>query len=67
MSGLIFQAYLMDKGLPDDTELPVIRSHEKITCLEQDRRLPLFGYSVEDLTMLIVPMILNKLVQLCII
>ncbi|KXJ22785.1 putative glutamate synthase [NADPH] [Exaiptasia diaphana] len=56
----LHKAYKKAKCLDVNVELPVIRSHEKITCLEQDRRLPLFGYSVEDLTMLIVPMIINK-------
>jgi hypothetical protein len=54
------QAYRMSKGLPANAVLPVIRSFDKISCLEEDRRLPLFGYSVEDLTMLIVPMIINR-------
>ncbi|EDO38711.1 predicted protein [Nematostella vectensis] len=51
---------LEDLHKGDHMTLPSIQSFERVQCLEQDRRLPLFGYSVEDLTMLIVPMIRDK-------
>ena len=39
----------------DKIELPIHSG-----CLEEDRRLPMFGWTVEGLNMLVLPMIRDK-------
>lgn len=54
-------AYVKKYGkVPDE----ISRQRESMTMggrsVETDRRLPLFGYSVEDLNMLLLPMMINS-------
>ena len=58
--GNLRDAYMKKHGTKPD-----LISHERESLsmggrsVETDRRMPLFGYSVEDLNMLILPMVIN--------
>jgi hypothetical protein len=56
----IHDAYNKVRGLPQGT-LSVTRNNSLKISIHQDRRLPTFGYSVEDISMLVLPMIRNRL------
>ena len=53
-------AYNRAKGLPKGT-VSVTKSSSLEISVHHDRRLPTFGYSVEDISMLVLPMIRNRL------
>ena len=57
----IHDAYNKVKGLPEGT-VSVTKNNSLKISIHQDRRLPTFGYSVEDISMLVLPMIRNRLV-----
>lgn len=59
----IHNAYNKIKGLPAGTVSVTQRNPLNIS-IHQDRRLPAFGYSVEDISMLVLPMIRNRFVHL---
>ena len=54
-------AYMKRHGKEPD-EIPPERESSTMggRSVETDRRMPLFGYSVEDLNMLLLPMIINS-------
>ena len=56
----IHDAYNEVKGLPQGT-ISVTRKNSLEISIHHDRRLPTFGYSVEDISMLVLPMIRNRL------
>jgi glutamate synthase (NADPH/NADH) len=56
----IHDAYNEVKGLPQGT-VSVTRKNSLEISIHHDRRLPAFGYSVEDISMLVLPMIRNRL------
>ena len=56
----IHDAYNEVKGLPQGT-VSVTRKNSLEISIHHDRRLPTFGYSVEDISMLVLPMIRNRL------
>jgi glutamate synthase (NADPH/NADH) len=56
----IHDAYNEVKGLPQGT-ISVTRKNSLEISIHHDRRLPAFGYSVEDISMLVLPMIRNRL------
>ena len=56
----IHNAYNKLKGLPEGT-ISVTKKSFLETSIHHDRRLPTFGYSVEDISMLVLPMIRNRL------
>ena len=57
------RSYLETNGLISGS-IPLIQSTEKnVSQVDKDHRMTLFGYSVENLSMLIVPMIRNRSVQ----
>ena len=55
----IHNAYNRVKGLPEGT-VTVIKQNSLEMSVHHDRRLPTFGYSVEDISMLVLPMIRNR-------
>ena len=55
----IHNAYNRVKGLPEGT-VTVIKLNSLEMSVHHDRRLPTFGYSVEDISMLVLPMIRNR-------
>lgn len=55
----LHNAYNKDKGLPEGHTL-VSKENPLEISIHYDRRLPTFGYSVEDISMLVLPMIRNK-------
>ena len=55
----IHQAYQASKNLSADA-VPLIQHSSQNELLHRDRRLPMFGYSLEDLNLLILPMVKNK-------
>ena len=58
------RSYLETHGLISGS-IPLIQSSEKnVSRVDKDHRMTLFGYSVEDLSMLVVPMIKNRYVHL---
>lgn len=58
----IHQAYQASKNLSAD-EVPLIQPPSQNELIHRDKRLPMFGYSLEDLNLLILPMVKNKLVN----
>lgn len=58
----IHQAYQTSKKLSAD-EVQLIQHPSENELIHRDRRLPMFGYSLEDLNLLILPMVKNKLVK----
>ena len=56
----IHNAYNKLKGLPEGT-VSVTKKTFVDVSIHHDRRLPTFGYSVEDISMLVLPMIRNRL------
>ena len=57
----IHQGYQASKNLSADA-VPLIQHSSQTELIHRDRRLPMFGYSLEDLNLLILPMVKNKLV-----
>ena len=57
----IHMAFQAVKNLSADS-FPLIQQPSQKELIHRDRRLPMFGYSLEDLNMLILPMVKNKLV-----
>lgn len=55
----IHEAYRASRNLSVD-EVPLIQHSSQNELIQRDRRLPMFGYSLEDLNLLILPMIKNK-------
>ncbi|CAB4002329.1 glutamate synthase 1 [NADH], chloroplastic-like, partial [Paramuricea clavata] len=55
----IHNAYNEVKGLPQGT-VSVTKNNSLEISIHHDRRLPTFGYSVEDISMLVLPMIRNR-------
>lgn len=58
----IHQAYQASKNLSAD-KVPLIQPSSQNELIHRDKRLPMFGYSLEDLNILILPMVKNKLVE----
>lgn len=58
----IHQGYHTSKNLSAD-KVPLIQHPSENKLIHRDRRLPMFGYSLEDLNLLILPMVKNKLVE----
>ena len=58
----IHQAYRAAKNLSED-ETTLIQLPAQNELIQSDRRLPMFGYSLEDLNLLILPMVKNKSVE----
>lgn len=59
----IHQAYQTSKSLSAG-EVQLIQHPSENELIHRDRRLPMFGYSLEDLNLLILPMVKNKLVSI---
>ena len=57
----IHQAYQTSKNLSAG-QVQLIQHPSQNELIHRDRRLPMFGYSLEDLNLLILPMVKNKLV-----
>ena len=57
----IHQAYQASKNLSEDA-VPLIQPSSRNELIHRDTRLPMFGYSLEDLNLLILPMVKHKLV-----
>lgn len=55
----IHAAFLASKNLSADT-VPLIQKPSQNELIHRDRRLPMFGFSLEDLNLLILPMVKNK-------
>ena len=55
----IHQSFKASKNLSDGA-LPLIQHPAQNELLHRDRRLPMFGYSLEDLNILVLPMVKNK-------
>lgn len=55
----IHQAYQASKNLSAD-KVPLIQPSSQNELIHRDKRLPMFGYSLEDLNILILPMVKNK-------
>lgn len=55
----IHQAYQGSNNLSADA-VPLIQPPSQNELIHRDRRLPMFGYSLEDLNLLILPMVNNK-------
>ncbi|XP_078373779.1 uncharacterized protein LOC144657317 isoform X1 [Oculina patagonica] len=55
----IHQGYQASKNLSSDA-LPLIQCPSQNELIHRDTRLPMFGYSLEDLNLLILPMVKNK-------
>ena len=59
----IHKAYNVVKGLPKGT-ISYNKMGSVNISVHNDRRLPAFGYSVEDISMLVLPMIRNRFVAI---
>ena len=59
----IHHAHNKVKGLPQGT-ISLTRTDSVEISVHYDRRLPTFGYSVEDISMLVLPMIRNRFVEM---
>ena len=55
----IHKAFLASKNLSTEA-VPLIQPSSQNELIHHDRRLPMFGYSLEDLNLLILPMVKNK-------
>lgn len=55
----IHQAFQASRNISAG-ELPLIQHTSQNELIQRDRRLPMFGYSLEDLNLLILPMVKNK-------
>lgn len=55
----IHEAYQTSKNISADA-IPLIQHPSQNELIHRDRRLPMFNYSLEDLNLLILPMVKNK-------